>query len=201
MQKIRKRRWTKKEQECFRKLVVQFFIDCEADLIEATSQRAEFVVNSKGGPLHATIYDNWVALRFYDVIRGRELTGESNPFSGKWNFHVMSPTIVPQDAADQLVSRLTLVGITKKATIMAKKAPKKLTTEQMLDYLDDTIVGLWRFRGFGKPPKWAVTMCHQGFYFDTDPCLTREDALREACQVKDTLVQRLGPNPPFPELP
>ena len=56
---------------------------------------AEWIVQTKAGPMKAMGYGNWVACRFDDAKRAFEVlkaipsigTGRLNPYSGKWNFH------------------------------------------------------------------------------------------------------------------
>lgn len=44
---------------------------------------ADYVINTKHGELHLTVYDDWVAGRFVDP----RAPVDCNPYSGKWNFH------------------------------------------------------------------------------------------------------------------
>jgi hypothetical protein len=78
------------------------------------------------------------------------------------------------------------------------------TADEMLEWLSPWMIGLWRFRvlerdeetGAEKVPRfWAVTLCHHGFYWDTQGNVTKEDALRNAITIVCDLERRYGPCP------
>ncbi len=51
-------------------------------------------VATRAGLLDGRPYEDWIACRFADVARARAIApcGSLNPFSGKWNWHFVSPT-------------------------------------------------------------------------------------------------------------
>ena len=59
----------------------------------------EYMVNTRAGALRVHVYDDWIACRFEDVAKAREVvrSGKLNPYSGKWNWHGLG--VVPSFAA------------------------------------------------------------------------------------------------------
>lgn len=59
----------------------------------------EYTVTTRAGLLKVYIYDDWIACRFEDVAKAREVvrSGTLNPYSGKWNWHGLG--VVPSFAA------------------------------------------------------------------------------------------------------
>jgi len=54
------------------------------------------------------------------------------------------------------------------------------TVDQLLDRMGNNFIGLWNYRGYKQPRKWAVTYQVNGFYYDTLPQKTSLSALRRA---------------------
>ena len=65
----------------------------------------QYALDTKAGPLElsATLSPSGVNIftRFKDAKRGAEITGNSNPFSGKWNHHYLS-RMTAEDAMENL---------------------------------------------------------------------------------------------------
>jgi hypothetical protein len=63
--------------------------------VATDSESYNLLLTTPIGPLHIHVMDDgWIATRFEDVVAGRRFTFtncghgyDSNPFSGKWNFH------------------------------------------------------------------------------------------------------------------
>jgi hypothetical protein len=53
----------------------------------------------------------------------------------------------------------------------------------LIKSLGQHFIGLWCFRVYGQPRKYAVTLNVGGNYYDTLPKRTRAAALREAWRV------------------
>ncbi len=62
----------------------------DADAIDEVAHGWSYALQTRAGQLVVTFHDGDYALfgRFDDEGAGRKLTGESNPFSGKWNHHI-----------------------------------------------------------------------------------------------------------------
>jgi hypothetical protein len=65
-----------------------------------SESRDGFRLNSIAGELMCHPYENWLACRFTDVEKAKQVIGSGslNPFSGKWNWHFHKPG--PADLVD-----------------------------------------------------------------------------------------------------
>ena len=55
---------------------------------------AKLGLETIAGPMDCSPYEDWLACRFVDVEKAKQVIGASslNPFSGKWNWHYTKPT-------------------------------------------------------------------------------------------------------------
>jgi hypothetical protein len=103
MKRARKRDWTK-QNTVFAALLQKTLVELGA--VEEPAARGVFGAiyaykfETKAGVLrlsvspHASIHAGaMVAGRFDDVDAGHELTGNSNPYSGKWNHHYFTDDV------------------------------------------------------------------------------------------------------------
>jgi hypothetical protein len=70
------------------------------------------VLGTRAGPLFLKPNDNWLAARFDDVARAVKLApdGSLNRYSGKWNWHFMTPTAADVAFLESQVRKLLLSG-------------------------------------------------------------------------------------------
>ena len=60
---------------------------------------------------------------------------------------------------------------------------KKLTLEQRFKRVEKNLIGVWRFRRFGKKEGWCATYCIKGNYYDTFPSQSLEQTLDKVYRV------------------
>jgi hypothetical protein len=93
MRRISKR--LAKAQERFKSAVTEYLMSKGAK----PGGFYDYALDTPAGPLHLSVYENWIATRFDDVAAGRafsEACGRPcNPFSGKWNFHFADESLDP----------------------------------------------------------------------------------------------------------
>ena len=79
--------------------------------IPAAPNAGNWTLESSFGPLHVSVYDNWVACRFEDVKRAAKVVN-CNRNTGKWNFHFEKfPSMADAEArAEYMVKMLTAAG-------------------------------------------------------------------------------------------
>ena len=63
-----------------------------------------YVVGTDAGTANVTVYNDWVAVRFLDPRHAAKVTGTSNPFSGKWNFHTFLAEKEAEDLTEQFIA-------------------------------------------------------------------------------------------------
>lgn len=97
------RRPTKKQlaraEERFKTALTEYVIGKGARL----GRFYDYELDTPAGLLHVSIYGNWIATRFDDVEAGKQFTERCgvpcNPYSGKWNFHFSTASVVSLDPA------------------------------------------------------------------------------------------------------
>ena len=67
---------------------------------------------------------------------------------------------------------------------------KNLTIEEKLLLLDESLIGIWRFRQPGKKPLWCATFVFNGFYYDVEGYKDISDTLDAAYKKIMMLTQK-----------
>lgn len=81
---------TKKQLAEFEKSAIEVITRHGGERIANWNGHPTFTIPTLAGTLTAhVIADSWpfIACRFSDSAAGHRATGDSNPYSGKWNFH------------------------------------------------------------------------------------------------------------------
>lgn len=98
--KIRKRTpaQTKKWHRLFQAAAVKHLEARGAEPEEDYAGAKAYSLETPAGTLRVTIFEGWLACRFLDVGKAKEvlLVGDDrlNPYSGKWNWHFLDGTDV-----------------------------------------------------------------------------------------------------------
>ncbi|MCP4393402.1 MAG: hypothetical protein GY804_03915 [Alphaproteobacteria bacterium] len=110
----KQRKFTKLIKSHLDNQLKDYVSDSEGVDRENKEKRYEYTLQTKAGKLFVIFYLEDSAVytvftRFENVLNGRDLTHNSNPYSGKWNHHYSVDCIRPEDAANTIVNSLKYV--------------------------------------------------------------------------------------------
>lgn len=108
------RKPTKKQLVYFEREAMVIIVKHGGERLPAWNGHPTFTIPTLAGTLTAhVIADSWpfIACRFTDSAAGHRATGDSNPYSGKWNFHGID--ILP--TFDERLNAIAYAGPAKEA--------------------------------------------------------------------------------------